>query len=77
MFTDAVGAGSAGCVLANRLSEDEDVTVLVLEAGEEETKYANIDLPSKHFFLRRPGPDWLYRSIPQQYACHGHTGNVS
>lgn len=63
-----VGAGSAGSVLASRLSENPDVQVLVLEAGPAQ---ASPDIESR---IRAPGAwptllgsaiDWGYRTVPQ------------
>ena len=59
-----VGAGSAGCVLAARLSEDPDTTVLLLEAGGPDTK-ENIHVPLGYLQLQRTDVDWNYVSAPE------------
>ena len=60
-----VGAGSAGCVLANRLSEDPDVQVLLLEAGPPDTN-ENIHVPLGYLQLGGTEVDWDYHSAPEQ-----------
>ena len=59
-----VGAGSAGCVLAARLSEDPEVSVLLLEAGPPDVK-ENIHVPLGYLQLARTDVDWDYYSAPE------------
>jgi choline dehydrogenase-like flavoprotein len=59
-----VGAGSAGCVLAARLSEDPDTTVLLLEAGPPDVNQ-NIHVPLGYLSLARTEVDWDYASAPE------------
>jgi len=55
-----VGAGSAGCVLANRLTEDPNVTVCVLEAGPSD-RFEFIHTPGAFgFFMFTKKYDWSY-----------------
>ncbi|XP_054157432.1 glucose dehydrogenase [FAD, quinone]-like [Oppia nitens] len=64
-----VGGGSAGCVLANRLSEDPNVKVLLLEAGSSENMVT--DFPIAVLNLQNTPIDWGYRTEPQEASCFG------
>lgn len=62
-----VGAGSAGCTLANRLSEDSDVTVAVLEAGGSDRSVL-IQMPSALSIpMNMPKYNWGFESEPEPY----------
>ncbi|GLU35181.1 GMC family oxidoreductase N-terminal domain-containing protein [Trinickia caryophylli] len=61
-----VGAGTAGCVLASRLSEDRDVSVLLVEAGGKDD-YHWIHVPVGYLYcIGNPRTDWLYRTASEQ-----------
>jgi choline dehydrogenase len=64
-----VGAGSAGCVLAARLTEDPDVSVLLLESGPPDAN-ENIHVPLGYLSLGRTEVDWDFDSAPEPFCDH-------
>ena len=72
-----VGAGSAGCVVASRLSETSTVSVLLLEAGPDDRKHARTSIPALADTLLHSELDWGYFTEPQQFAMSGFKENVS
>lgn len=61
-----VGGGTSGLVVAARLTEDPNTSVLVLEAGDEHTNDPRIRTPALWLpLLQQEDFDWGYTSVPQ------------
>ena len=67
-----VGGGTSGLVVANRLSEDYNVSVAVIEAGDIELNNPNVTSTAAYTKAFGTAIDWRYESAPQIYA-----GNAS
>jgi choline dehydrogenase len=61
-----VGAGSAGCVLAHRLSEQASTTVLLLEAGAPD-RALTLHMPAAFATCFKSRYDWAYETVPQPH----------
>ena len=67
-----VGAGSAGCVLANRLSADPSKRVLLLEAGGKDN-WIWFHIPVGYLFaIGNPRSDWMFKTEPEPGLNEAH-----
>lgn len=62
-----IGAGSAGCVLANRLSAQSQHRVLLVEAGGKDN-FPLISVPGAYAMLNKTSVDWGFQTVPQVHV---------
>jgi len=73
--TIIVGAGSAGCVLANRLSADPQHKVLLIEGGGSDN-YIWIKIPVGYLFtISNPRTDWCFKTEAEKVSATDETLN--
>lgn len=65
-----IGGGSAGAVVAGRLSEINAWNVLLLEAGKDESNFTEI--PSMGRYVQNSEYNWGFNSTPQETCCLGN-----
>ncbi|KAL2206892.1 glucose oxidase [Sarocladium strictum] len=63
-----VGGGTAGLVIANRLTENPSIRVAVIEPGDDQRQNHNVTDPTKLDQPLNTPLDWQYKSVPQVYA---------
>ncbi len=60
-----VGGGTSGLVVANRLSEDPDLQILVVEAGADHTNDPRVKIPALYNALKATEADWKFTTETQ------------
>lgn len=65
-----IGASSSGCVIANRLSEISNWTVLLIEAGTHRDENLS-DIPALYTVDSFSKFNWGYQTVPQKHGCLG------